>query len=35
MQIYRAPTFQVIETPGLIAAPVTLHTDQLKVFAAT
>jgi|KBSMisStandDraft_5_1062788.scaffolds.fasta_scaffold01110_8 hypothetical protein len=32
---YRAPTFQVIEAPGVIEEPVTLQTDQLKVFAVT
>ena len=32
---YRAPTFHVIEAPGVIADPVTLHTDQFKVLAVT
>ena len=32
---YRAPTFQVIKAPGVIADAVTLQTDQFRVFAAT
>lgn len=32
---YRAPTFQVIDEPGVIAELVMLHTDQLNVFAVT